>query len=187
MAASDVDVAGLSTTPERERPELIRTLLDRAMDEAAVRDHLARALAWRDAHLTLEEVAAGVAPEFRGRRVQGYPHSLWELLEHIRITQSDLLDFCRNADYEELRWPEEYWPLNPEPPDADAWEWSLARIREDRDALAELARDASVELTATIPHGNGQTYLRELLLAVDHTAYHLGQMVALRRLLGIWS
>jgi uncharacterized damage-inducible protein DinB len=156
------------------------------MSESEIRSHLARALDWDEAHASFDRVIDGIAPGFRGRAPAGLPYSPWQLLEHLRLTQEDILDFCRNPDYHERRWPDEYWPASPEPPDADAWERSIAAVRRDREALARLAKDPSLDLTAPLPHGSGQTLLRELLLVLDHTAYHLGELVVVRRALGIW-
>ena len=113
------------------------------------------------------------------------PYSPWQLLEHMRIAQHDIFDFCRNPNYVEMKWPDDYWP-NPEPPGADAWEKSVAAFRRDREALKQFFADPSLDLLAAIPHGTGQTYLREALLIADHNAYHLGQLVAVRRVLGNW-
>jgi uncharacterized damage-inducible protein DinB len=116
-----------------------------------------------------------------------YPHSPWELLEHIRITQHDLLDFLRNPEYEEkLEWPHDYWPSSPAPPTASAWEKSISEYRRDREALARFTTESKTDLTEKIPRGTGQTYLRTILVAVDHAAYHVGQIVSVRRLLGAW-
>ena len=119
-------------------------------------------------------------------RPAGLPYSPWELLEHLRITQRDILDFCRDPGYSERKWPDDYWPTPDEPPTPEAWERSVAGFREDRDALMKLAGDPAVDLFSRIPHGSGQTYLREILLVADHNAYHLGEIVAVRRLLGAW-
>ena len=106
------------------------------------------------------------------------------MLEHIRIAQRDLLDFCRNPDYvHELRWPDDYWPSAPEPPSAKAWDEGLAAIRRDREAFKRWTVDADVELSTEIPSGTGQTYLRTVIVAADHTAYHVGQIVLIRKLL----
>jgi hypothetical protein len=104
----------------------------------------------------------------------------------MRISQHDILDFCVNPEYEERRWPQDYWPAAAEPPDAASWDASVAGFRRDREALGRLAEDAAVDLFARIPHGSGQTYLRELLLVADHTAYHVGQLVVVRRCLDAW-
>jgi uncharacterized damage-inducible protein DinB len=157
------------------------------MTEETVRNQLAAALAWKDAHANFDAVVGGIPPEARSARPAGVPYSAWQLLEHLRIAQHDILDFCVNPDYEELAWPGDFWPASPEPPDEQAWDESIRRYRADLDAVQRLARDPSIDLTATIPHGNGQTYLRELLLIIDHGAYHMGELLLLRRLLGIWG
>jgi hypothetical protein len=156
------------------------------MTENVVREHLAGVLAWKDAHVDLETAVAGIPAAKCGERPAGAPHSPWEILEHIRVAQHDILDFCRSPDYHALKWPDDYWPAEPTPPDAGAWDVSLQRYREDRDALRQLALDRSVDLTEKIAHGDGQTCLREVLLVADHTAYHVGELVLVRRLLGIW-
>jgi hypothetical protein len=119
--------------------------------------------------------------------VKGFPHSAWELLEHLRLAQFDILDFSRNANYHELKWPDDYWPKSPEPPTETAWDESLAAYRKDRAEMQALAADESIDLFAKIPHGSGQTVLREILLTADHTAYHVGQIVMLRQLLDAWG
>ena len=154
---------------------------------AALRAQLRRILAWQDAHVGFEKSVEGLSPKLRGVRVVGFPHSAWELLEHMRITQHDILDFCRNPGYTEMTWPDDYWPKSAEPPAERAWDDSIAAFRDDRAALEALAADESIDLFATIPHGDGQTYLRELLLVADHNAYHLGQLVMVRQQLGAWG
>ena len=154
---------------------------------AALRAQLRRILSWQDAHVGFEKSVEGLSPKLRGARVVGFPHSAWELLEHMRITQHDILDFCRNPGYTEITWPDDYWPKSAEPPSERAWDDSIAAFRDDRAALEALAGDESIDLFATIPHGDGQTYLRELLLVADHNAYHLGQLVMVRQQLGAWG
>jgi uncharacterized damage-inducible protein DinB len=155
--------------------------------DQALRDHVADLIDWEDAHAGLEQIVAGVPADQWGAAASGLPYTLWQLLEHLRLTQHDILDFCRNPEYTHLRWPEDYWPKETDQPTADKAARSLAAFRQDREALVALARDTSLDLFAPIPYGTGQTYLRELLLAADHTSYHLGQMVAVRRVLGIWA
>ena len=155
------------------------------MNDEVVRELVAKLLAWEDAHVGFDAAVAGIGEQDRGRRAAA--HSPWELVEHIRIAQHDILDFSRNRNYEEMEWPKDYWPPTPAPPSAAAWDESLAAFRRDRDALKQMALDASVDLTQKIPHGDGQTYLRELLLVADHTAYHVGQLVMVRQALGIWK
>lgn len=154
--------------------------------QESLREQLARFTDFGEAHVTAESVLADLDPALQGQRPHGMPHSPWELLEHMRITQHDILDFCVNPKYEEMKWPDAYWPKSATPPSAHAWEKSLAAFTKDRDALRELAHDSSIDLFAKIPHGDGQTYLRELILAQDHLAYHTGQLVLARQALGAW-
>jgi DinB family protein len=149
-------------------------------------DQLAKLLGWEEAHLGFEAAVADLPVALWGQQPAGLPYSPWQLVEHLRITQHDILDFCRNPAYEELSWPKDYWPSSASPESPEAWEQSLAQFRQDRAALQRLARDPAIELEGRIPHGNGQTYLRELLLAADHAAYHLGELIVVRRLLGAW-
>ncbi len=157
------------------------------MTDSAVRDHVRKLLAWKDAHAGFDKAVAGIPPEARGKRPAGAPHSPWELLEHLRLAQHDILDFCRNPNYTAMEWPADYWPKHPEPPSAQAWDESVRQFVDDRRALEAMAADTSLDLTARIPHGSGQTYLRELLLVADHNAYHIGQLVLVRQLLGVWA
>ena len=153
---------------------------------AQVGQALASALDWRDAHAHFDQAVDGLDQELRGRRPAGMPHSPWEIVEHIRRAQHDILDFCRNPDYREQTWPDDYWPETPEPPAANAWDESVAAFHRDLKALQDLALDPGRDLVARIPHGSGQTYLRELVLVIDHTAYHVGELVTIRRLLDAW-
>lgn len=158
-----------------------------AAQDRATRTLLARLLDWEDAHVGFEKAVADIPPDLRGVRPANLPHSAWQLVEHMRIAQHDILDFCRNAAYEELEWPADYWPASEAPPSPAAWDESIRRYLEDRKALQDLATDEGLELNTRIPHGSGQTYARELVLVADHAAYHIGQLVLVRRLLGIWS
>ena len=152
----------------------------------AVREHVARLLDWEDAHAGFSSAVAGLPEGLRGKQPAGLPYSPWQLVEHLRITQHDILDFCENPKYQELSWPKDYWPPSPEPPSAEAWTESIRAFERDRAALQRLSRNPAVNLESTIPHGQGQTYLREVLLAADHTAYHVGELIVVRRLLGAW-
>jgi hypothetical protein len=153
----------------------------------AWRKILAKAIDWEEGHASLDAAARGLAMNLRGRRPENAPHSAWELLDHIRRTQADLLDFMTNEQYVAPSWPTDYWPAPREVPSANAWTKCLARIHEDRTRMQRLATRGSLDLTAEIPWGDGQTYLRCILLAIDHTSYHVGQMVIVRRLLGAWK
>jgi hypothetical protein len=154
--------------------------------DRSLRDQLARALAWNEAHTSFDDAVAGLSRPLRGKVPAGLPYSPWQLVEHLRITQHDILDFCRNPDYQERKWPDDYWPETAEPPSEAAWEESVQRFQEDRAGLEALVRDSTVDLSSRIPHGSGQTYLREILLVIDHSAYHVGELVVVRRLLGAW-
>jgi uncharacterized damage-inducible protein DinB len=156
-------------------------------EEGALRRLLSKLLDWEDAHVGFDTAVAGIPAKLRGVRPAGAPHSPWQLVEHLRLAQSDILDFCVNPQYEEKKWPDDYWPAAAAPPSARAWNASIARFVADRQALQKLAANPKIDLTATIPHGSGQTYLRELVLVADHTAYHVGQLVLVRQQLGIWN
>ena len=155
------------------------------MTESFIRELVVRLLSWEDAHVGFDAAAEGIPPDVRGTRAG--PHSPWELVEHMRITQHDILDFSTNPGYKEMKWPDKYWPSAPAPKSSAEWDRSLADFRRDRDALREMALDTSLDLSQKIPHGDGQTYMRELLLVADHTAYHVGQLVLVRQQLGIWK
>ncbi len=152
-----------------------------------LRGYLAGLLDWEEAHGGLDAAVEAVPEHLRGTQPAGLPYSPWQLVEHIRVAQRDILEFCQDAGYQHRRWPDDYWPREAEPPTPAAWQASVEGVRRDREALQALARDPSVDLLAKIPHGSGQTYIRELLLVADHTAYHLGQLIVLRRLLGNWA
>ena len=157
------------------------------MSDQPIRAQLVRLLTWQDAHASFETAVQELAGPLRGVQPAGLPYSAWQLLEHLRLTQLDILEFCRNPAYREPHWPDDYWPPQASPPDEQAWDRSVAGYLQDRAELVRLAEDQGVDLLDRIPHGSGQTYLRELLLAADHSAYHLGQLVLLRRLLGAWT
>jgi hypothetical protein len=141
-----------------------------------------------NAHAGLDEVVKGFPAERRGVKPAGLPYSGWQLLEHIRITQHDILHFSKNYDgkYHSPKWPDGYWPKSPEPPNEKAWDLAIEHIEADRKDFEELLKDPKSDLAKPFPWGEGQNLLREALLIADHTAYHLGEIVALRRILGIW-
>ena len=152
-----------------------------------LRHHLARLLSWPDAHVTFDDAVAKLPASARGSVPKGLPYSPWQLLEHMRLTQADILEFCVRRDYGEKAWPKDYWPPTASPPTARAWSASIAQFKRDRRALARLAMDSRRDLLGRVPAGSGQTLLREIILAADHTAYHVGQLVAVRRALGVWK
>ena len=152
-----------------------------------VRDHLVRLLDWEEAHVGFDKAIDGIPLGKRGAQAPGFEHSPWQLLEHMRLAQDDILDFCVNADYvHNLKWPDDYWPAAAPPNDA-AWQQSITSFTRSREEMKKLAREVP-DLSALVPTGKGkQTYLRAILLVADHTAYHVGQLVAVRRALGIWK
>jgi hypothetical protein len=153
----------------------------------ALRQHLLDLLRGRNAHADFDAVVVDFPSRLRGVKPPGAPHSAWQLLEHMRMAQWDILEFSRNAKYKSPPWPEGYWPKTEAPPKAASWNNSLRSFRADLKAMAKLVADKKTDLFAKIPHGTGQTILREAMLIADHNSYHLGQMVLLRRLLGTWK
>ena len=153
---------------------------------ASLREHLLYLLRGGGAHLDFDRAAAGLPPELQGAKPAGLPHSPWRLLEHMRIAQWDILEFSRNPRHVSPPFPDGYWPKGDAPPDPAAWDRSVAAFRTDLQAMQDLVADPGVDLFAPLPHGEGQTILREALLVADHNSYHLGQLVVVRRLLGAW-
>jgi uncharacterized damage-inducible protein DinB len=155
--------------------------------DKALRAQLVKLLDFEEAHVGFDKAVKGIPARLRGQLPQGTEHSLWQLVEHLRIAQADILEFCRTAKYKEKKWPDDYWPKMLGPRGAAGWTKAIAGYRRDRRALQRLTANPKIDLLAAIPHGTGQTYLREILLVADHNAYHIGQIVALRRRLGIWT
>jgi hypothetical protein len=156
-------------------------------DEKALREQLVALLKGGQAHVDFEKAVAGLAPEKQGQRALELPYSPWELLEHLRITQWDILEFSRDTKHKSPDWPSGYWPKSAEPPTAHSWEESVRQFRAHHKALMDLVQNESSDLFAPIPGGDGQTLLREVLLVADHNAYHIGQLVLVRRALGAWE
>jgi hypothetical protein len=151
-----------------------------------LRDHLLYLLRGGGAHLNFDAAVADLPPQLRGAKPAGQPHTPWRLLEHLRIAQWDILEFSRNPRHVSPPFPQGYWPAGDAPPDEGAWDRSVAAFRADLKAMQDLVADPATDLFAPILHGEGQTILREALLIADHNAYHLGQLVLVRRLLGAW-
>lgn len=157
------------------------------MSEQTVTGLLVDALGWGEAHASFDSAVADVPFELQGVRSPGVHHSPWELLEHIRIAQRDILEFCVNEDYTAPAWPDEYWPPTPGPDRPEAWAESVAMAKRDLEALRSVLLEHADDLLWPVAGGTGQTLLREVLLVLDHTAYQVGQLVMIRQLLGIWG
>jgi hypothetical protein len=152
-----------------------------------LREHVLYLLNGGGAHARFDDVVKNIPEELRGAKPNGFPHSAWMLLEHLRSAQWDILEFSRNAKHTSPKWPEGYWPQSEAPPSAAAWNKSVQQFRKDLKAMQDLVANPKSDLYARIPWGDGQTILREALLLADHNAYHLGQLVDVRRLLGAWK
>jgi hypothetical protein len=151
-----------------------------------LREHVVYLLNGGGAHARFDDVVKDLPEELRGARPTGLPHSAWMLLEHLRLAQWDILEFCRNIKHKSPDWPKGYWPKTEGPPSTPAWSKSIQQFRKDLKSMQDLVANPKTDLYARIPWGDGQTILREALLVADHNAYHLGQLVDVRRVLGAW-
>ena len=156
-------------------------------NDKSLRAHVLYLLAGGGAHAKFDDVIKGLPPNLRGLKPDKFPHSAWMLLEHLRLAQWDILEFSRNAKHLSPDWPTGYWPETEAPPTEAAWGKSLRKFRRDLNAMHDLVSNPKTDLFARIPWGDGQTILREALLLADHNAYHLGQLLDVRRLLGAWK
>ena len=155
--------------------------------EESLRQDLLDLLGGGKAHAKFEDVIKGLPPKLRGAKPAKFPHSPWMLLEHLRLGQWDILEFSRDAEHVSPAWPSGYWPKTEAPPNAAAWNKSIQQFRGDLKAMQELVANPNTDLFARIPWGDGQTILREALLVADHNAYHIAQLVDVRRMLGAWK
>ncbi len=155
-------------------------------NDETLREHLVKLLQARQAHATLASAVKDCPADQRGVRPDGLPYSAWQILEHIRIAQRDILEFSRDRSHVSPKWPEGYWPESEAPPDDESWEKSIAEIHADLEQMTQLVLDPETDLYAAIEWGDGQTILREAIMIADHNSYHVGQLVLLRRLLGSW-
>ncbi len=156
-------------------------------DNDSLRRHVLELLRGGHAHADFDTAVRNLPADLRGKRPRGAEHSPWEILEHMRIAQWDILEFSRNANHKSPDWPSGYWPVSAAPPGTKAWDKSVRAFRRDFGEMCGLVEDESINLFAKIPHGSEQTLLREALLAADHNAYHLGELVLVRRLLSAWK
>jgi hypothetical protein len=152
-------------------------------NDKSLRDHVLSLLDGGNAHITFDDFVKDFPADKCGERVEGLPYSAWQVLEHMRIAQWDILEFTRDANHVSPKWPEGYWPPQSETGDADVWRDSVARFHQDLKEMQGLIGDPATDLLARIPHGSGQTVLREALLVADHNSYHLGVLLAISRLL----
>ena len=150
------------------------------MNNDELRRHLVKMLAEPNAHLTFEKAIEYVPPQLRGTLVEGYGHTAWQILEHLRISQWDIMEFSRDAKHVSPKFPDGYWPGEAAPPDEKSWNDSVAQFRDDLKQMCDLILDESNDLFAKIPHGDGQTLLREALVLAKHNSYHIGQLAMLK-------
>lgn len=155
--------------------------------DQSLREHVLELLQGGSAHIKFEDAIKGLSGKTVGLRPASLPHSIWMLLEHLRIAQRDILEFSRSAKHVSPKWPEGYWPRTEAPPNAAAWSKSVQQFRRDLKAMQNLVANKKTDLFAKIPWGDGQTILREALLIADHNAYHLAQIVDVRKALGDWD
>ena len=159
--------------------------LTRMARKKSLPDHLVELLEGGHAHITFEDAVKNWPVKLQGIRPKGAAHSAWEVLEHMRLAQWDILEFTHNPEHISPEWPAGYWPKSPEPPDGNAWNHAVKSFRADRSAMIKLVQKKGADFFEPLPHGKGPTLLREELLVADHNAYHLGELVLLRRLLGL--
>ena len=154
-----------------------------SINDKSLRDHLRSLLSGGNAHITFDDFVKDFPADKCGQRVDGLPYTAWQVLEHMRLAQWDILEFTRDANHVSPKWPEGYWPPQSETGNADAWKNSVAKFQADLTKMQDLIADPATDLFAKIPHGSGQTVLRETLLVADHNSYHLGVLLAIGRLL----
>jgi hypothetical protein len=155
------------------------------VDDSKVREQLIHSLRGKGAHMSFDQATKGLPPTLIGKRVPGLAHTAWQLVYHLWISQWDILEFSRDPGHASPEWPAEYWPSEDAPASRDAWDETVGKLRADLETMIGLVRDKGNDLLAPFPHGEGQTLLREALLVIDHNSYHVGQLVDLRRLLGV--
>jgi hypothetical protein len=177
-----------ASKPGSEFMSMVKEKKSQTDQFAELRKQLLDLLDGGQAHATFDEAVEGFPVELRGTVPPNLPYSAWQLLEHLRIAQRDILNFSAppTGGYHPMQWPDDYWPKSPQPPSAHAWDECIAAIRSDREHFEALIKKADADLFKPFRWGNGQNLLREALLIADHTAYHLGELIVLRRVLGAW-
>lgn len=154
--------------------------------EKTVRELLLEQLEGRNAHVGFDQAVQGLTYKQIGIQVEGLPHTIWDLIEHIRVAQDDILEFCKNPHYEAIDWPDDYWPKASAPAGKKEFEQSVQAVQDGIEEMRAMIRNPENNLQVPFAHGNGQTFFREAMLIVDHNSYHIGQIVQIRRLLGSW-
>lgn len=157
------------------------------MSDATLRDQLLALLKGGNAHLTFDDVIADFPPAAMNQQPPNVPYTPWHILEHLRITQWDILEFVRNPRHVSPEWPKGYWPAPDATTDVAGWQATIDAFRADLAAVQEIVRDPSIDLSAELPHAPGYTYIREVLLVADHNAYHIGEFAILRQVMGTWG
>ena len=157
------------------------------MNEKALVNELTNFLNEEQAHISLENALKGLKPENRAKKPKEGMHSVWDELEHIRISQEDILKYVIDPEWKSPKWPDEYWPQNTDKISDEEWNKSLKQCISDRNALAEIVREQRSEITDNIPHAESHTFLREILIAAQHNSYHIAQIVLIRKFLGDWK
>lgn len=156
-------------------------------NDTITRKHLVELITGGNAHATLDDALDNLPVNLRGAVPYGLPYSIWQLAEHIRIAQWDILEFSKDQTHQSPKWPDEYWPKEAEPKDDAAWDKTISQIKKDGEEFIALLNDPENDLYKPLPKGDGQTLLREALLVADHAAYHTAEIIVIRRLLGAWK
>ena len=155
--------------------------------DKVMREQLVELLHGKSAHLSFDDAVAGLPPKMRGAKPEGMPHTVWRLVEHMRIAQRDILEFSKDGRHKSPKWPDGYWPEGDAPRDAGQWNQTVKQVRADLKEMMRMVKDKKVDLLAPIPGGQGQTVFREAMLVADHNSYHVAQIVMVRRMLGVWK
>jgi hypothetical protein len=171
---------------KKKKKKAVKKKIKSVNQDQAVREHLVNLLKGGGAHVHFMDALDGFPDAKRGAFVEGLKHTGWQLMEHVRIAQWDILEFSRNPKHKSPGFPEGYWPKTPVPPDDVVWDKSVQAFQDDLQEMIRLVKNPKTDLCAPISHGDGQTVLRQALVLADHNSYHLGQLIDLRRALGIW-